>query len=326
MDTLLGSEEINETEINIYADEVQDRIDPNTSDKWHYIGLIIEDCKTPLLNELIKLRYCNNFDKKSPYYEKNDCCLHWVDIDSADEINILKRWFDYVCSPDKDSWNYCGRNFCVLPSKKTFRFYMLGINSSKLNDEEFNPQDDFGSKYNRFFRTAILYSVKKYFPNKKIIIKNIFHEQGVQENNYYFPWYCIYKIGQDHLITTESHSIEFLPKDHKINERSNIIQLCDCFLGASVNILHGMNYQSDRGSVKKEILDKYQLPLFKRIVENPTNRNSNYNYFRRISVSFFPKNATKIDSLERMKKQFYVNRRLQYELDRVGQRSLFQLL
>lgn len=262
--------EQNVKRVNIYADEVQDRIDPNTGDKWHYIGLVIEDCEAPLLDEIIKLRYCNNFDKKSPYYSKNDVVLHWVDIGSADEKNILKRWFSYICNPIQKTWKYGGNEFEVIPSQTTFRFHMLGINSSKLGTEEFNPQDDFGSKYNRFFRTAI-FVLKSHFPKTKIIVENIFHEEGSQENNYYFPWHSIHKIGQDLQITFKKKKIEFLPKNHKIDERSNIIQLCDCVLGASVNILHGMDDETERGAVKKEILDIY-FPLFKRMIETPKKR------------------------------------------------------
>ena len=83
-------------QINIYADEIQNRKDPNTGDLWHYIGLIIEDIDSPLLSEITKLRYCNNFDQSSPFYAKNDVPVHWVNISSADQKNILNRWFSYI--------------------------------------------------------------------------------------------------------------------------------------------------------------------------------------------------------------------------------------
>jgi hypothetical protein len=58
--------------VNLYADEVQEIECPYTKDKWIYIGLIVERLDKPLLNEIISIRYLNNFDINAPYFEKND--------------------------------------------------------------------------------------------------------------------------------------------------------------------------------------------------------------------------------------------------------------
>jgi hypothetical protein len=307
-------------QINIYADEVQNRIDPNTGDSWHYIGLIIEDIDFSLLPEITKLRYCNNFDQTSPFYAKNDIPVHWVNISSADQKNILNRWFSYICNPDQKTWKY-GKEFKLKPSVDTFRFYIRGINSTKLNDLEFDGSDDFCSKYNRFFRGAVLFALKSYFPKEEINIKNIFHEEGPQENNEYFPWHVIYKIRQDPLINVENKEVKFLPKNHQEDEKSNIIQLCDSILGASVNILHGANSGS-RAKNREELIELY-FPLFKRLIRKPCNKNSSYKYFRRMAIDFFPREKTDLGSIERYKNLFYKDRPLQYELDKAGQKSLF---
>ncbi len=228
--------------------------------------------------------------------------MHWVNIKSADQKNILNRWFSYICNPDLKYWKYANE-FELKPSRDTFRLYILGINSTKLNDSEFDSNDDFSSKYNRFFRLAVLYSLKSYFPKTQILIKNVFHEQGPQENNYYFPWHLIYKIGEDPLITVENKKIVFLPKDHKKDERANIIQLCDSVLGASVNILHGVD-RGSRSQNKEELIDLY-FPLFKRMILEPENKNSSYKYFNRISIEFFPYEKTDIGSIDRYKNHFY---------------------
>jgi len=311
---------INSKQVNIYADEVQNRTDLNTGNKWHYIGLVIEDLEIPLLPEIKELRYCNNFDQTSTFYSKNDVPVHWVDISSADQKNILKRWFSYICNPDQKVWKY-GNEFELKSSVNTFRFYMFGLNSTKLNDSEFDDSDDFCSKYNRFFRSAVLSSLKFYFPKTEITIKNIYHEEGPQENNEYFPWYSIYKVKQDPLINIEKDEVEFLPKNHQEDERSNILQLCDSILGASVNILHGVD-DGVRSLNKEEIIDLF-FPLFERLILNPYNKNSSYKYFKRMAVDFFPKEKTELGDFARYKNQFYKERPLQYELDKVNQRNLF---
>jgi hypothetical protein len=71
MKDLFGKEIIKKPEIieiNIYADEVQEIECPLTSEKWIYIGLIVENLDKPLLDEIIAIRYMNNFDVTSPYF------------------------------------------------------------------------------------------------------------------------------------------------------------------------------------------------------------------------------------------------------------------
>jgi len=307
-------------QVNIYADEVQNRKDPNTGDSWHYIGLIIEDIDCPLLPEITKLRYCNNFDQASPFYAKNDVPVHWVNNSSADQKNVLTRWLSYICNPDQRTWKY-GEEFKLKPSVDTFRFYIRGINSTKLNDSEFDASDDFCSKYNRFFRGAVLFALKSYFPKTEINIENIFHEEGPQENNKYFPWHVIYKVGQDPLITVENKEIKFLPKNHQEDEKSNIIQLCDSILGASVNILHGVD-SGGRTKNREDLIELF-FPLFERLIREPRNKNSSYKHFGRMGIDFFPREKTDLGDIERYKNHFYKDRPLQYELERAGQKRLF---
>jgi len=303
--------------VNIYADEVQNCKDSNTGDLWHYIGLIIEDLDFPLLPEIIKLRYCGLKDEKTPYFEKNNITLHWVDTRSIDEQNIYKRWLHYILNPDKKTYNQPSC-FEVSPSKKTFYSYVLGINSSKLNPSEFATKNKFCSEYNRFFRTAILGSLKYFFPKKKIIVNNIFHEVGSQEKHEYFPWYSIYKIDKEYRdILFLKNKIEFVGKDTNKNEKSNMLQLCDFILGLNVNVFHGLE-KSNRSNYKKPLLDIY-LPLCDRLINKPKNKNSSYKYCNRISVSFFPKEKKKVTDFRRYPNQFYKKRPLVYELDSSGQ-------
>lgn len=313
--------EIQSIRVNIYADEVQGIEDTNSSDKWHYIGLIIEEVGNPLLPELLTLRYCGNPDSVSEFYDKNNKLIHWTDIRSANQKHVCKRWFEYVTEPNKTCWDIPLR-FTVEASKNTLKFYILGLNSSKLSDAEFDENDDFNSKYNRFFRTAIVYSLKKYYSGKNIIVQNIYHEQGGQENNKYFPWHSIHKIDTEQSnISFNTKEIIFLPKNHTQDERSNVIQLCDTLLGASVTILHGLG-GGTRADNKKELVDLY-FPLFERLLNSPNNVNSRYQYHRRFGIDFFPKEKTQINDWSRYKNQFYKERSLQYALDQSGQTQMF---
>jgi hypothetical protein len=301
-------------ELNIYADEAMNRKCPYTGENWHYMCLIFErlDSNSNLLEDIIKERFLNNFDKSSPYYKKNNKILHWTNLGSTDGKNICKRWFDYILDPIK--------------SGQKFYSYILGLNETYLNKEEFDPRDKFGSVYNRFFRSTIEYGVKTFFLGEnfnKIIIKNIYHEQGQQQYNPYFPWHPIDKLSKETSFIFKSQEITFLTKDHNINPESNILQLCDCFLGAVVNIIHGLkNPNSNRAKVKKELIDLI-LPLIQRIMENPSNKNSKYQYANRIIIRSFPKDKTLPTDDKRKTFQYYTKRKMKYLEDKSKQLSLF---
>jgi hypothetical protein len=286
-------------ELNLYADEVQEIECPYTKDKWIYIGLIVERLDKPLLGEIISIRYQNNFDINSPYFDKNDRVIHWAEIKSADTKNIAKRWIKYILDPSK--------------SGDKFYAYVLGINISKLNIEEFDTENIFNSVYNRFFRSAVLYILKSAFPNNQIIVKNIFHEEGQQAHHKFFPWHCIHKIDEsEENIIFECTEITFLPKSHRENEggdkRSNLIQLCDLLLGLCVGLLHRIG-TGKKKEYREELLNLF-LPLFERIIKNPKNPNSRYQYKDRIIIRFFPCEKTNLGDYRRMLNQFYTNRKI----------------
>jgi len=295
-------------EINIYADEIQSKECPYTKDKWFYIGIIAEDISNPLLTNIISERYCHNFDKQSLYYGKNDRIIHWSEITDIDTKNICKRWFEYILNPDK--------------SGNKFYFYILGINDSKLNKDEFDQNDQFNSKYNRFFRSAIIYAIKTFFPNKMVVVKKVYHEEGQQQHDEYFPWHCIYKIAtKEEYVVFEEDSIEFLSKDHRKDERSNIIQLCDAFMGGCTSIIHGIR-KSKTSKYREELMDMI-YPLVKRMIDKPNNSHSKYRHSNRIMIRLFPKQKTTPDDIKRLQNQFYTKRKLYYEDERSGQLNMF---
>jgi len=199
MRDLFGKTRVEEPiQINIYADEVQGRHCPFTNTVWNYIGIIVENLAYPLLDDIIHERFMGNFDKTSKYYDMNNKIVHWCEIRSADAKNICKRWFDYILNPEK--------------SRKTFYSYILGLNDSYLSKEEFDSEDEFNSKYNRFFRSAVLYALETFFGGRQVIVENIFHEQGQQHDNAFFPWHLIYKLEKDDTISFIAIKLHFYRK------------------------------------------------------------------------------------------------------------------
>jgi hypothetical protein len=184
--------------VNIYADEIQGRVCPYTGNLWNYIGILIEDLDNPLLDNIIYERFMGNFEKGSRYYEMNNKVVHWCEIRIADTKNICKRWFEFILNPEK--------------SRKKFYSYILGLNDSYLKREEFDSADEFNSKYNRFFRSAVLYALKTIFNGGNVVVENIFHEEGQQQFNQYFPWHIIYKLGGKDNISFNCEKITFLPR------------------------------------------------------------------------------------------------------------------
>lgn len=283
--------------INIYADEVQSKECPYTKDDWFYIGILVEKVGKELLPDVLDARYFGNYDKDSVYFCKNDRIIHWTDISDIDTKNICDRWLNYILDPSR--------------SEKFFHAYVLGLNNSKLNKHEFGDEQEFNWKYNRFFRSAILYAVKCFFPSDQVIIENIFHEQGQQQNHEYFPWHCIYKIERgDEKISCSCDRVTFLPKSHRNSPVSNIIQLCDLFMGVCTTCIHGL-LDSNSSKYKAELLRK-SLPLIQRMIGEPNNRNSRYRHANRIMIRNFPRERTDLNEIRRLTNQFYSVRRLHY--------------
>lgn len=291
--------------VNLYADESQSRICPYSWEEWHYTSIIIENVDNPLLEDIIQERFCNDCNKDSPYYQKNNRIVHWSKLADADTKNICERWINYIINPNK-SWD-------------KFYWYILWINNSKLNDCDFSSDDKFNSKYNRFFRSAVLYALKSFFTDSEIVVENIFHEEGQQQDNVYFPWHIFNVLWNEKDISFTWKEIIFLPKDHKKDSKSNLIQLCDVFLGLSTSIIHGID-QSKRSKYREELSNKF-LPLLKRMINNPYNKNSRYKYLNRIAIGFFPKEKTDSDDMRRFLNNFYTKRKLFYEEQKIEKES-----
>ena len=291
--------------VNIYADEIQSVVHSLNGEEWIYTGAIYEIKQTPILPDLIRERYCQYKPNWEKHTEKNDTDIHWSYL--KDDLNkkfIVKRWLAYIL------------NDCLEDRK--FRFSLFGINLSNLNRNEFGDKQLFNTIYNRFFRSMLLYSLKKLFDNKIVVVDNIYHERGQQVKHEYFDWHTIYKLDQDENLNFSTRNIQFLPKSHRDDQRSNVLELCDVLLGIFKDVHLGINYDT-YPSTKKEILDSEftQELLIKRLVKNPGNPNSKYGYADRFNISLFPNKQSEPDTIFRRTDHFYDISKvfLEYERD-----------
>lgn len=278
--------------VNIYADEIWDVENMVTKEKWMYSIAIYERVDKPILNDLINIRYCKDRTGWEEKFTQNDTDIHWVELKTDQNKKfIVERWLNYIYED------------CL--SERKFHMSFIGINLTNLNVEEFDSDQNLNSVYNRFFRSMIQSSLKKFF-GKGVIVENIFHEQGSQENHKLFDWHTIFKLDQDKYLNFKSRKIVFLPKSHRDNKKSNMLQLCDVLAGILKDLHCGII--KSKKSKNRELILKSNIvqELFvKRIIRKPMNINSSYGYWNRFNVCFFPRLKSAKDSVERLMNNYY---------------------
>lgn len=278
--------------VSIYADEIWPVKNIYSNENWIYSMAIYERTDMPILNDLINYRFLKERENWKDYIEKNNTNIHWAEI--GEDLNkkfVIERWLEYI------------RKDCF--GNRKFYFSLIGINLNNFNTSEFDKNQNLNSIYNRFFRSMLKYSLKKFF-GRGVIVENIFHEQGSQEKHKYFDWHTIFKLDQDEHLNFNCNLVEFLPKSHKEDKRVNILQLCDV-LGGIFKDLHCGFTESKKNTTKRQILD---LPIvnnffIKRVLRESKNVKSSYGHAKRFHVSFFPKIKSELGSLERLMDNFY---------------------
>ena len=291
MENIFGDIVSSDIKINIYADEIWELEHSVTKEKWMYMMAIYEDVNKSILENLISERFYKSREGWESYKAKNNTNIHWAELRQKDEQFVAQRWLDWI-------YKDCSQ-------ERGFYFSMQGINLSNLNLEEFDDEQSLNSVYNRFFRSMVKYSLKKFFNGKDVTVQNIFHESGPQEEHKYFSWHLIQELRQD--FTFDCTEITFLPKSHKEDERSNIIQLCDV-MGGIIKDLHLGSTLSKSIKNRNEIIKSKSVQelIVKRVIENPRNVKSSLGYANRFNLSFFPKiKSNPQDVLQRKKNNYY---------------------
>jgi hypothetical protein len=252
--------------------------------KWLYIGILIipEKRETEILTTLLNKR-CGHPDKNKAWgkcdtecqwHNRNNTEVHYAKIDSKDKFYIAERWISYLVNDTEDIY-----------------FYVLGLDLSKLDKTQFGNHKHDKNIYNRFFRTAILKSVKSYFHRyNSIIIREVYHDNSSElEGHDYFPWHSIFYIdNRDDKVTLGTDKIIFIDSDHRKsgNSYSHFIQFIDLILGCIGNCLDHTSSNNE-----KEVIAEKCLPRIERLIEKPNNKNSRYNYVGRQKIEFFPKHV-----------------------------------
>jgi len=309
--------------VSIFCDEIKnEKLDNGPfgeTENWDYIGICI--VPTSNINDLSKdlnnLRCgagnkyatCNN---NCSYHYKNQIKIHYQEYDTTNNFNIANRWCDVILN------NY-------KPAK--FYMHILGINLNKLDKsyfktsgEETNVDDNI---YNRFFRTAIIYPLKKYFSDYDIIeVDAVYHDTGNMKYHKYFKYQPLKYIDlNDEKIVCKCKEITFLETNHTncLEDNNTMLQFIDLFLGANFNMLHNSSKQKNKVAIAKKL-----FPITDRFINNPNNINSRY--YNIYSLSFFPRkkltsNASEIEKEILKKDNFYTNREMKLQMS--GQLSLF---
>lgn len=284
--------------------------DESSAGGWLYSGMLIvpSNIEAVILRDLLNKRCGYSGSNRiwggckpaCDYHKKNNTEVHFAEVEkSKNKFFVAERWLDYLLND----------------TEKVF-FYVLGIDLQKLDRGQFGSKRQDANIYNRFFRTVILKSVKSFFHRyRSIIIEQIYHDNNRNlETDTRFPWHSIFYIGnKDGKISFTSKKIKFIDSDHKKsgNSYSNFIQFVDLLLGCIHNCLDHTSRNID-----KETLAKKSLPLIERLIKNPNNMRSQYKYFGRKKIEFFPKHDLRnldANSLEyRYKKMdsFYTKRQL----------------
>lgn len=275
-------------ELEIYADESKEIKYNNEKITYIMVMAIPVEKKIELYNRLNNARCLanenNNFascKKNCKYHNHNNFEIHYNSIGNDNVIKkIAMNWIDILLNNNKKDENL-------------IHFAILGIYENRLDLQRFGKNKIFGNIYNRFFRIALNRLLTTYNNYDSIEIKNIFHDNtNEMEQHNFFKEHTINKIIEEEIInikkfTFKSKLINFVDSDHKKSNftiESQFVQLVDLILGLTINFIHN----NAKNSNKKELTTAIS-PLICRILENPNNKNSHFNYFNKQVISFFPK-------------------------------------
>jgi hypothetical protein len=309
--------------LEAYGDEIFNQRCPSDNSIWNYIGLLFVPVKKKeeVLKTLKNLRCIKNenwYDDNSNcphrcgYHRKNNTEIHFNELDKQNaRFRIAKRWINYVIRKGV--------------FREDFYFNIIGINLTNLNLKLFGERS---SKrdcniYSRFFRSTFSGALNYLFKSfKKIVIKRIFHDIGPQQEHDYFPWHMMTKLDQNlENIKFKNPNIKFIDSDHRRSnlDESQYIQLIDLILGATLLNLHKQSKQNEQREVALIFKPSLKTLLSRKKINGEYygyGKYYNSKYYRKCSISFFPKKQIKKEKLERndisLEKDdnFYFNREI----------------
>jgi hypothetical protein len=90
--------------------------------------------------------------------------------------------------------------------------------------------------YRRFLRSALAYPILAFWPNQRVIIQAILHDNRTVAADEYFGWHTPWKMRALSGVEVATDEVQLLDSDHRVSGRrmeSNFIQLIDVILGAT---------------------------------------------------------------------------------------------
>ena len=284
---------LKEIHLDLYVDESKNRVYKygKKEETIDYIMILAipKNKKEELFAELNNARCLNDKVSKFGYcaeeckfHKENNGEIHYGKIDRVNiKYKIANNWLDILLQNN-------------IYEKDSIYFNILGIIESNLDISMFGDEKQFGNIYTRFFRTALLRTLKMFNNYDKIIVDNIYHDCTTEmEQHKYFKTSAINKIDLQEFFNKErkihfnTEKIEFIDSDHRKSQsdESQFIQFADLILGLTCNVIH-----NDASNSAKTKLTEKIYPLISRILDKKTcsNKNSSYNYFNKQTIGFFP--------------------------------------
>lgn len=282
-----------EIHIDLYVDESKEREykygNYNETIDYIMIMAIPKDKKNELFEKINNARCLNENENRfgyctteCKYHKKNNGEIHYAEI-GRDSIKdrIAEKWVDILLENNQKGY-------------EGIYFNILGIINSNLDKSLFGNDKQFGNIYTRFFRTTLLRILRMFSQYDKIIIDNIYHDCTIEmEQHKYFKTSAISRINfkeefnSERKIYFDTDKIQFIDSDHRKSksDESHFIQFADLILGLTCNVIHNEATNSSKIGLTEKI-----YPLISRILGKKSfaNKYSEYNYFNKQIISFFP--------------------------------------
>lgn len=276
----------NGIDIGIYFDEIE----PEEQSNYIVIGALFIPLnkKQEVLSNLLNKR-CLHTDNATWHKDPNCCPLYpkyckelWHQLNDT-EIHFTKIHKNSAPSKKTISINWLE----YFKESNYSYFNVLFIDLDKLNLNDFGDEKQRTNVYNKFFRTAINYGLKKFFSeHSKVNVKEIYYDRKDDlERHYFFNLTNINKLNLD--LGNSKYKVdckvEFINSNHKkedgLDNESHLIQFVDLLLGT---IRHNLFYISN--DLFKTTIASTMTYVLKKLRDSPkTNKNLN--------ISLFPINS-----------------------------------
>jgi hypothetical protein len=258
--------------VRVFVDETK----PDQHSRWQYFSVVlVEEGNARAVVDLLQE------DRRAAGYERE---LHFQKVKRAPKVALAKRWLDRL----------------MYRSEPRIAFHVFGVNHDRLLVDAFGETGAEARTviYTRFFRTAVAYAVRRYYPGQ-VIVTDVVHDRAEVEHHDIFDWHALWRMNSDHDITFGGRRVRFVDSDHAAPGNnpvdSHLVQLADLLAGATRTCLDIPTTNPHKLSVAEHF-----LPLVVRLCDSRAagNPNSRYGHLGRCGMSFFPRAELTLDQLD----------------------------